>query len=147
MSTSNKRHRKAEEIEALVQGFETCAIPASEFDHGAHLTVALSYLHVSRLTVEEASERLREGLCRFLDHHAQDRQKYNETITLFWLKLVRSFLDHKRDPSRTPADLASELLEAYGNAQLVFSFYSRARLLSEGARKKWVDPDLQPLEF
>jgi hypothetical protein len=134
------------EVEALVQGFENGTLPDSEFDHPAHLTVALSYLHRSRLTVPEATARMRAALYRFLDIYGQDRRKYNETITLFWIKLVRSFLD-RTDTARTVTDLANEMVESFGHSQLIYSYYSKKRLLSEEARKAWVEPDLKPLDF
>jgi hypothetical protein len=76
---------------------------------------------------------MRTGLYRFLDHHAPDRQKYNETITQFWIKLVRSSLDRLDEPM-PPTDLANEIVRACGNSQLLFSYYSKARLASQGRR-------------
>src|SRR5918911_1686263 len=123
-------YESADEIEALVNGFESCAIPADEFAHRAHLVVALSHLHLSGMTVPQAAARMRAGLYRFIEHHGVDRRKYNETITLFWIKLVRSFLD-KTDPSRPAAEIANEIIEAYGSAQLIYTYYSKEHLLSE----------------
>ena len=79
-----------QEIEEVVRGFETCATPAGEFHHREHLTVAVWYLQT--LTREEAVERMREALYRFLDHHGVDRKKYSEEITVFWIDAVASRL-------------------------------------------------------
>ena len=145
--TNSQGYFKSEmEVKARVQAFEDCSLPDSEFDHPSHLTVALSYLHLSRLSVPEATTRMRAALYRFLDHHGHDRQKYNETITLFWVKLVRSFLD-KADTARPLADIANEMIESFGSSQLIYDYYSKERLLSEEARKEWVEPDLKPLDF
>jgi hypothetical protein len=141
--THSKNHYQSDnEIEGVVRGFEDCTTPGSEFNHQAHLIVALSYLHLSGLTVTEAAERMRAGLYRFLDHHGHDRRKYNETITLFWIKLVRSFLD-RTNTSRRVADIANEMVEACGNSQLIYSYYSKERLLSDEARKSWIEPDVK----
>jgi hypothetical protein len=141
--THSKNHYQSDnEIEGVVRGFEDCATPDSEFNHHAHLIVALSYLHLSGLTVTEAAERMRAGLYRFLDYHGHDRRKYNETITLFWIKLVRSFLD-RTNTSRRVADIANDMIEACGNSQLIYSYYSKERLLSDEARKSWIEPDLK----
>jgi hypothetical protein len=134
------------EVKARVRGFEDCTLPDSEFDHPSHLTVALSYLHLSRLTVPEATTRMREALYRFLNHHGHDHQKYNETITLFWVKLVRSFLD-RTDTARPIADIANEMIESFGSSRFIYDYYSKERLSSEEARKRWVGPDLKPLDF
>jgi hypothetical protein len=134
------------EVKARVRGFEDCTLPDSEFDHPSHLTVALAYLHLSRLSVPEATTRMRAALYRFLDHYGEDRGKYNETITLFWVKLVRGFLD-KTDTARPLADIANEMIESFGSSRLIYDYYSKERLSSEEARKEWVEPDVKPLDF
>src|SRR6185295_1546081 len=114
---SRKLYGSEEELEAVVRGFESCATPPAEFTHASHLIVALCYLRGSRLAVAQAAERMRAGLYRYLDHNDVDRQKYNETITLFWLKRVRGFLD-RADAARPTAELASEMIELCGDAKL-----------------------------
>jgi hypothetical protein len=147
MSGKIPDRKSSAEIEAIVRGFETCALPDSEFDHRAHLAVALSYLYRSRLTVEAATARMREGLYKYLDHHGHDRQKYNETITLFWVKRVRSFLDGA-DLALTLSDMETELAATCGgHPHLIFDYYSKKHLLSQRARETWVEPDLKPLDF
>jgi hypothetical protein len=146
MPASRNRLKSEDELEAIVRGFEDCTLPDSEFKHAQHLMVALSYLQRSRLTVPEATERMRGALYRFLDHYAGDRQAYNETITLFWIKLVNSFLE-KTDRERPVADIFNELSEAFGNSNLMYDYYSREHLLSKEAKEVWVEPDLKPLDF
>ena len=135
-----------DEIESVVRGFESCTTPPAEFTHASHLIVALCYLRNSRLTVAEAAERLRAALHRYLDHNGVDRRKYNETITLFWLRRVRAFLD-TATPSRAAAELAAEMLDNCGGAKIVNDYYSQERLFSDEARTGWVEPDLKPLDF
>lgn len=142
--TDSQAYQSGDQLEAIVRGFEDCTMPDSEFSHPAHLVVAFSYLQLYGLTVEEAARRMRAGLYRFLDHHGHDRRKYNETITLFWIKLVRGFLD-RTDTSRPLPAIINELLEACGSSQLIYSYYSKERLLSDEARKEWIEPDLMPL--
>jgi hypothetical protein len=146
MSNSGNHFMNEAEIEALVRGFEGCTLPDSEFDHPAHLTVALSYLYLSRLTVPEAATRLRAALYRFLEHHGHDRQKYHETITLFWIKLVRSYLDATQ-PAQDITDLSNEMVKLFGDSKIIYAYYSQERLLSDEARQVWVEPDLKPLDF
>src|SRR5258705_12573347 len=74
------------EIEAVVRGFESCETDKTNFKHRDHLTVAVYYLQAA--DIQQASERMRSALFAFLDHHGVDRKKYNETITVFWLKWV-----------------------------------------------------------
>ena len=52
------------EIERLVKDFESCTLPAQEFNHRAHLAVAAWYL--AHHTTEEATRLIRRGLQNFL---------------------------------------------------------------------------------
>jgi len=139
----NKRYHEIREIKNLVESFESCTVLPAEFDHGAHLAVALWYL--SELPDEEAAGRMRAGLHRFTEHH-NAQALYNETITLFWLKLVRHYLDHA-DANRPLVERANELIAIYINSKLPFEYYSRELIGSPEAKASWAEPDLKPLEF
>jgi hypothetical protein len=147
MSGSQDFYGDDAEIEAIVRGFESCAMPDSEFSHRAHMVVALSYLYLSQLSVRQAAERMRAGLYRFLDHYGNDRQKYHETITLFWIKLVRGFMNRAGTRGRHLAGLASDLAATHPDSRLIYAYYSKELLSSDEARTSWVEPDLKPLDF
>lgn len=134
----------ADRIERVVRSFETCACSAAEFRHREHLTVIIWYL--SKFPQDEAAARMREGLYRFLDHHGVDRRKYHETITLFWVRKVAALLAGA-EQERSLAQLANDVIEACGDARLVFSYYSRELIDTSAARDGWVEPDLRPLDF
>ena len=138
-----KRYLCDREIEELAGSFETCAVAPAEFDHGAHLAVALWYL--SRLPYAEAAGRMRAGLDRYTAHN-DAQASYNETLTIFWVRLVRHFLD-RADPGRPLAELANELLATYGSSQLAFEYYSRELIQTPEAKRSWVEPDRKPLDF
>ena len=135
-------YKSEAEIEAIVHGFESCTTPDSGFTHRAHLTVAVWYL--SRGSIEHSLQQMRASIYRFLDHHHVGHEKYNETLTLFWIKLVRQHLD-ELDPNCSLLDATNVLIESLGNSQLVFEYYSTDRLWSEEARREWVEPDLKAL--
>jgi hypothetical protein len=139
----NKRYKGRREIEQLVESFEACTLAPAEFDHGAHLAVALWYLSESPAPLAE--ERMRAGLRRYTAHHNAEAM-YNETITLFWLKLVRHFLT-RTDATRPLAERAHELLTTHSDSKLVFDYYSRALIQTPEAKAAWVEPDLKPLDF
>lgn len=134
----SNHYNSEDEIIAVVQGFESCATPAGDFTHLAHVTVAVWYL--SRSTVAEAVERMRASLFRFLDHHQVDRMKYHETLTIFWVKLVRHRID-EQDPERSLLEITNSVIQSIGNSKIVFNYYSEERLWSEQARHGWVEPD------
>ncbi|MDQ1524650.1 MAG: hypothetical protein QOE47_2574 [Pyrinomonadaceae bacterium] len=142
-SGDGKRYRSDVEIEELVERFESCTVPTAEFGHGAHLAVALWYL--SALPDAAATERMRDGLRRYTTHN-NAQAAYNETLTLFWLRLVRHFLDHA-DAGRPLAERANELIATYRSSQLAFEYYSRALVQTPEAKTSWVEPDLKPLDF
>ncbi len=83
---ANTSYSSFAEIETVVRGFESCRIQPSQFNHRAHLTVALWYLSQGELP-QQAAIRMRVSLQRFLNHH--NIKGYNETMTLFWMRLLR----------------------------------------------------------
>jgi hypothetical protein len=144
MNNSQKPYQSTEEMSAIVNGFEACTLRAGEFRHREHLTVIIWYL--SKFDATEAAHRMREGLYRFLDHHGHDRQKYHETITLFWVKKVCALMEEKEKP-QSLALVANEVIESCGDANLIFGYYSRELIASAVAREEWVEPDLRELDF
>jgi hypothetical protein len=140
MTEEAGRYERLGEMERIARGFESCRLSPEEFTHRAHLTVALCYLR--RLTVELAAERMRANLFRFLDHHNVPREKYNETITLFWLKMLRKLMDNAGG-KRPFVLVANEVIAQLNDSKLIFDYYSRERLFSEEARTGWVEPDLK----
>ena len=79
-------YQTAEEIEAVVSGFENCTTSKEEFTHLNHLTVATYYICNS--TAEESFEKMRSGLLRFLKHHGVNTGKYSDRVTRAWLEQV-----------------------------------------------------------
>jgi len=111
----SRLYQSDEEIEQVVRGFETCATPALEFHHREHLTVAVWYLQT--LSREEAVDKMREALHRFIDHHGVDKKKYSEEITVFWIDAVANRLEEM--------GLETPLVEKCN--QIIFSFNSPTR--------------------
>ncbi len=138
-----KPYASEREMDELVESFESCTVPPAEFDHGAHLSVALWYL--ARLPYAAAVERMRAGLHRYTEHN-NARGVYNETLTLFWLKLIRRFLE-RADARRPLAERAAELLTTYEDSKLVYQYYSRELIQTPEAKASWVEPDLRTLDF
>jgi len=129
-----------DEIIANVDGFESCRTGKDSFRHQDHLVVAAFYLQ--QLSLVDAIPRMRANLLRFLDHHQVDRQKYNETITVFWFELVADVLSRLESGS-TLVEKCNKVVESLDNAALVFEYYSRDRVFSDEARKTFIGPDLK----
>jgi hypothetical protein len=136
----NTLYNNEAEIEVVVRGFESCKTGKGEFTHRDHLTVALWYLSVTNL--EEAIDRMRAGLLRFLDHHGVDRKKYNETLTVFWIEMVWRTLN-EIEPDVPLVEKCNTVIKALQNPGLAFEYYSEELMWSDEARKSLVAPDLK----
>jgi hypothetical protein len=128
-----------DEIISLVDSFEACAIHPAEFKHYQHLTVALWY--VANFSYDEATLKVRTGIQKLAA--AYRKTGYHETITLFWLTIVREFL--ARSHSNSIAELANKLAAECADKNLIRDYYSEDLLTSDKAKHGWVAPDLKPL--
>jgi hypothetical protein len=128
------------EIVELVRRFETCEMNPADFRHYQHLTVALWY--VRRFPYETASQKMREGIKQL--SAAYGKMGYHETITLFWLMMVRQFA-LPADAGETMCDLANQLVANYDDKDLIKKYYTEELLASPEAKESWVEPDLKSL--
>ena len=136
-------YRAHKEVLDLVREFEACTLPGERWTHAAHLTVALWYLlqhdwHEAVMHMRDAIKGYNEA-CGIVT----TRQKgYHETLTLFWLRVVRAFLGQDLNEGRSLVSLSNELI-ATAEKNLPLKFYTRELLFSWEARAEWVEPDLQ----
>ena len=108
------------EIESVVQGLESCTTAKDDFPHRNHLAVAVWYLREG--TVEQALDRMRSSLLRFLDHHGIDRAKYKEELTRAWINLAQEELE-KLDPKLPLVTLTNTVIERLSDMNAVFERY------------------------
>ena len=142
----NVTFRTGEEMFELLRRFEDCTLPREEWTHAAHLTVAL--WHLLQFDWPEAVARVRRGIKRYNAAHGiltTPTGGYHETLTIFWLRAVRAFLEAERNEARALVHLANELAATHDKS-LPLSYYTRERLFSPEARATWVEPDLKPLD-
>src|SRR5216117_1829152 len=126
-----------EEIFDLVRRFESCEIHPADFRHYQHLTVAL--LYVRQFPYDTASEKMRTGIQRLAA--AYGKTGYHETITVFWLVMVRDFAV-RADSEEAICALANRMITSYEDKDLVKEYYSEERLDSSEAKQGWLEPDL-----
>jgi len=125
----------------LITEFEDCTLPRADWTHDAHLAVAAWYL--SRYPEHEAAERMIDGIKRY--NRASANHGYHETITRFWLVTIRRHLDTYA--GKSPVDQVMNVVETFADRRdLMFAYYSRDRILSEEARRVWLEPDLRALD-
>src|SRR6476661_3457337 len=72
----------------LTRALERSEIANENFHHISHLHVAWVYLAESS-SMQQAANKMRDTLRRFAAA-AGKLEKYHETITLFWIELLRS---------------------------------------------------------
>ena len=129
------------EILDLVTSFRDRTLPVQEWTHEAHLVTALWY----NKTYDEF-----EALCYLLSGiitynvvaggQNTPERGYHETLTIFWCKILREFINKNRDLSLV--DLCDTLFKSeWTSKDLPLQFYSRDLLFSVKARASWVEPD------
>lgn len=128
------------DIAKVVLGFESCTTGKDDFSHRDHLAMAVWYL---RSDEDTAAERMRASLHRFLDKHGC-RENYHETLTLFWIQLVRRELESLA-PEASLLEATNAVVKRLGNSRVAFDYYSKELVASEAAKKGWVAPDLRSL--
>ncbi len=129
------------DIQNLVTAFDNCTLKHSEWNHAAHLTIALWYL---KSYEQDAIKRIREAIQKYntaIGIQTTQNSGYHETITLFWIRIVQDFILVAEEKSIL--QLANELVSKY-NQNLPLQYYSRELLMSWQARVNWVEPDLKP---
>ncbi len=139
-------YKTTEEIFEVLRGFNDRSLPRARWTHAAHLTVAL--WHLLQYDWPEAVARVREGIKAYNAAHGVRQTPtggYHETLTLFWLRAVRAFLEDGRNEGRSLVALANSLV-ASCDRDLPLRHYTRERLFSAEARANRVEPDLLPLD-
>jgi hypothetical protein len=123
--------------EALIEQFESGAIPVESFHHADHVQLAFAYLN--KYPVLQALEKFVTALQKFAANQGK-AQLYNETITFAYFFLIRermarSAIQDWEEFSR----LNSDLLIWKGG--ILKHYYQEATLKSELARTVFVFPD------
>lgn len=145
MSDRTKNYQTEADIKSLINRFENCTLPHSEWNHAAHLTIALWYLIC--YDKKTAINYIRQGIQRYnavIGIKITKDSGYHETITLFWITIVSHYLSFLEEKNSI-LEMAIAILDTYNDKYLPFQYYSRDLLMSWEARTSWVEPDLKPL--
>lgn len=124
--------------DALVEEFESCRLPASQFHHSDH--IRLAWIYLGRMSDEEATARIEESIRRFAAHNGVS-QKYHHTITLAWMRLVAGA--RRATLEVTDFGAFAERHPKLFEMKLLGQYYSPERLASPEAKAGWLEPDLQ----
>jgi len=69
---------------------------------------------------------------------------YHETLTLFWLAIVRANF-YELPAAMSPITRINKVVSDLNNKMLALDYYTRDLIVSDDARYGWVEPDLKPL--
>lgn len=136
------------DLEALAERFTALTLAKEEWTHVAHLTVGA--WHVDRYGATDALSMLRDGIKRLnvsIGGANTPTAGYHETITAAYVTLIAAFLDACPPGLPLAARVDRLLASRLAGRDMLFSFYSRERLMSTDARARWVEPDLAPLRL
>ena len=124
----------------FVQAFLSGSLPNAQFHHRDHLR--LTWLLVRRLGPAARSDAVASGIQRFAAHHGH-AEKYHETMTRFWARLVAHLAVARPDLTDFDAFLAAfpHLLDK----TLPYRHWRPETMSTATARAQWVEPDLLAL--
>ena len=147
MSNSTQPYETQAQIVRLIAHFEACTLPRAQWNHRAHLTVAMWYL--STLPEIDATEHIITGIQRY-NHasgiHTTKTGGYHETMTLFWIAVTRHFRG-ECNPETSLLQRTNDFVRAFGaRGDLFRDYYTPERMFSWKARQTWVEPDRQSLK-
>jgi hypothetical protein len=132
------------ETDRIAQAFIARTLPKREWTHEAHLKVGLWHALRHPAAADDPALELLRGRIRAYNEATgvpnTDTGGYHETITRFYLMLIRRFIA-SADPSRPMDELAAELILRHGDRGLPLRHYTAARLFSTAARAGWLPPD------
>ena len=140
-------HHRTSWLDDLAARFQECAVPAKEWTHAAHLVVGL--WHVDRYGRADALGRLRNGIRRLNESHGgvnSTTNGYHETITAAYVQLLSQYLDRYHTDMALEMRAFDLLAGPLAARDILFTFYSRDRLMSTAARVDWLEPDLAPID-
>ena len=132
----------------IAAGITDRSLPKAEWTHAGHFAAVLWLL---RCRPGFDGARDMPGLIRAYNLATgvanTDSGGYHETITLASLRAAGAALAEAAPA--TPLHLVLDRLFAgpAGDKDWLLAYWSRERLFSPEARRRWVDPDLAPLPF
>ena len=121
--------------------FEACRLTPASFDHRGH--VRLAYTYLAENDTEQALERMKAALLKFIRHQGIDPMKYHETLTRAWILAVRHFMEITPASASADAFMASNPIML--DAKIMLTHYSADLLFSPQARAAFVEPNLDPI--
>jgi hypothetical protein len=136
------------EIDRIGLGFLDLTLPKPEWTHAAHFAAALWLLrHRPGLDLAAAMPGLIRRYNTATGVENSDTGGYHETITLASLRAARAFAAPYPPDAPLHEALSALMASPLGAPGWLEAYWSKSRLTSVEARRRWVEPDLKPLPF
>lgn len=130
-----------QEIETLIEKFNTCSLPAEAWTHEAHLAMGVWYLR--QYTLTQAMLLVRQRIILFnssVGGSVGFERGYHETLTWFWLKTIDAFLN-EYGREKALLDTCNAFLESpRADRNRALLFYQKEEVMSLEARAMLVYP-------
>lgn len=135
------------EIKSLITKFKSLQLPKNEWTHEAHLVVSIWYC--SKHNFEQSLKLVKSYIRNynaFVGIQNNDKGRYHESITRFWLWVAYKFLKDTQfeSISRICNDFKNSSI---GKRDYPFKYYTYNHLFSKEARNKWVEPDIKKIDM
>jgi hypothetical protein len=132
-----------EEITEIASGVRACTFPAARFHHREHCLATAYYLKAGPQT--DWRKQLPTLIRRYNEAMGGANTEdagYHETITQFYIDAIEDFLKRHAEHSLEAA-CAALLASPIAGKNFALEFYSRERLFSREARRRYLPPDLK----
>lgn len=117
-------------------------LAGGQFHHRDHLE--LTWLAIAEYGPEHAGEVVAGLLRRVAAAHGRP-ERYHETLTRFWVRVVVHV--RERPPDLLTVDAAIRAFPHLLEQELPFRHWSRPAMAGDEARLCWLEPDLAPLSL
>jgi hypothetical protein len=134
-----------DDIDRIGRGVRDRTLPKAEWTHEAHFAAALWLLRRNGA----GAFQIMPGLIRAYNEATgvanTDTGGYHETITQASLHVALARLNAGAPDASLARVLEDMMADRYGASRWILTHWSRERLFTPDARKRWVEPDLAPL--
>ena len=121
------KYRTASEVGELVNAFENCTLPRSDWTHAAFIAVSVWYLYLNPMP--EARRLLRNAVRRYDFEHnlvGNLQGSYDEMLSYLWLCEIEAQLTQNR-AGASFVELVNELIMRFADGNPPLEYYSLKR--------------------
>lgn len=133
------------EIDNLIEKFTNKTLPKSEWNHEAHIMVAI--WHNLNYEFEKALALVKSKIISYNEAVGTlntNTAGYHESLTIFWMIYTKNYLIENNHLS--PEEVYHQFLNSESsNKNIGLEYYSTDKLFSVHARKKWINGDVQKI--